>query len=473
MLGVSFAYVLAVATVVWRRFNGGWGLRVGEAADGLRLRFGALETTAETIPRGRVQALVRTEPVAWRPWGWVRLQLAVAGHARNREERQSDTRELRTVVPAGGTAEADVLLDRVLPDRPVQLLPPPARARWKAPLRYHWLGVGWNGAAVVVTGGRLTRRTTWVPLARVQSLRLVQGPVQRRLRLASVHVDAAGRRMTAVAHDRDVDEAQRLLAELAEACRAARVPLHRPDPVSAESPAARPNPRSAARGDLDIAKCVSAPTLLTRYHGCSRRRPPAPRGSRVLRLRVDVSIGTRQFARPRSGAPRASRCDLAAGAHPHLGAVPPHQATSASSPGRTACPDLEELVADPLPALGSWNPCRRRRSGSPYHPVDVDELGTRSGWRRRSSIATKPECEAAQGTICLTPAASATASASATISSSPKSPPGSSEPPWPRQSKLRTRRRRLRSCAAFDQRSFVEHQPVIIISAGSPSPRSS
>ena len=32
VIGVSFAYVLAVATLVWRRFNAGFGLRVGEAA---------------------------------------------------------------------------------------------------------------------------------------------------------------------------------------------------------------------------------------------------------------------------------------------------------------------------------------------------------------------------------------------------------------------------------------------------------
>jgi putative membrane protein len=223
----SVAYVIAVATLVWRRFNGGWGLQVGEAADGLRLRFGALETTAETIPRGRVQALVRSEPFAWRPMGWVRLQLDVAGHARGREERQSDTRQLRTVVPAGTPADAELLLDRILPGRPRGLRPPPRRARWKSPLRYHWLGYDWNPDAVVVTGGRITRRTTWVPLARVQSLRLVQGPVQRRLRLASLHVDAAGKRVTAVVRDRDVEEAQRLLADLADACRRARVPLRR------------------------------------------------------------------------------------------------------------------------------------------------------------------------------------------------------------------------------------------------------
>ncbi|MCU1617313.1 MAG: rane-flanked domain [Frankiales bacterium] len=224
----SVAYVLAVATLVWRRFNGGWGLQVGEAADGIRLRFGALETTAETIPRGRVQALELTEPVAWRPMGWVRLQLGVAGHARNREERQSDTRELRTVLPAGSRAEADLLLDRLLPARPGTLRPPPRRARWKSPLRYRWLGVGWNAAAIVVSSGRITRRTTWVPLARVQSLRLVQGPVQRRLRLASLHIDAAGKRLTAVARDRDAREAEQLLSDLGLACREAREPLRRP-----------------------------------------------------------------------------------------------------------------------------------------------------------------------------------------------------------------------------------------------------
>ena len=219
------AYVLAVATVVWRRFNGGYGLRVGEAADGLRLRGGALETTAETIPRGRVQALVLTEPLALRPWRLVRLSVDVAGHATNREERQSDTRQLRTVVPAGEPADAERLLDRLLPDRPEGLLPPPERARWKSPLRYHWLGVAWNARTVAISGGRVTHRTVWVPLAKVQSLRLVQGPVQRRLGLATLHVDAAGRRVTASIHDRDVEEAERLLGELAEACRRARVPV--------------------------------------------------------------------------------------------------------------------------------------------------------------------------------------------------------------------------------------------------------
>src|SRR5205085_498128 len=135
VLGVSFAYVLAVGTVVWRRFNGGWALRVGEAADGLRTRSGALETTAETIPRGRVQAVVLTRPLALRPMGWCRLQLDVAGQVKSREERQSGTRELRTVIAAGDPLDAARLVDLVLPGRPEPVFPPPRRARWKSPLR--------------------------------------------------------------------------------------------------------------------------------------------------------------------------------------------------------------------------------------------------------------------------------------------------------------------------------------------------
>jgi uncharacterized membrane protein YdbT with pleckstrin-like domain len=57
--------------------------------------------------------------------------------------------------------------------------------------------------------------------------------VQRRLGLATLHVDAAGRRVTASVRDRDAAEAQRLLADLAEACRRARVPAARRPAVPA------------------------------------------------------------------------------------------------------------------------------------------------------------------------------------------------------------------------------------------------
>jgi putative membrane protein len=75
---------------------------------------------------------------------------------------------------------------------------------------------------VATTSGRLRRLTCWVPLEKVQSLRHVEGPVQRRLGLASVHVDTAGRAVHATLRDRDAAEASRALAELTELTRAAR-----------------------------------------------------------------------------------------------------------------------------------------------------------------------------------------------------------------------------------------------------------
>jgi putative membrane protein len=84
------------------------------------------------------------------------------------------------------------------------------------------LSWGRSDTCVATTSGRLRRIATWVPLEKVQSLRHVQGPLQRRLGLASVHVDTAGRAVHATLRDRDSAEAAQALAELTDLARAAR-----------------------------------------------------------------------------------------------------------------------------------------------------------------------------------------------------------------------------------------------------------
>ena len=117
---------------------------------------------------------------------------------------------------------AEELLERILPDRPRHQSPPPRRVRWKSPLRYRMLAWAHTETFVVTTTGRLRRVTCWVPLQKTQSLRRVQGPVQRRLQLASVHLDTAGRNVHATLRDRDAAEADQALAQLTELARAAR-----------------------------------------------------------------------------------------------------------------------------------------------------------------------------------------------------------------------------------------------------------
>ena len=96
-------------------------------------------------------------------------------------------------------------------------------ARWRAPLQVRRLRVGVDAQHVVSTSGVLTTTTDVAPLAKVQSLRTTAGPWQRRLGLASVHVDTAGRTLPgAVLAHRSREEARALLEEINGLARAAR-----------------------------------------------------------------------------------------------------------------------------------------------------------------------------------------------------------------------------------------------------------
>jgi putative membrane protein len=220
--GGSAVWVLAGLTMLWRRFNQEYKLTVAEAPDGLRLRSGLVALTSETIRPGRVQAVRMVEPFVWRRLGWCRLEVDIAGRQRRKGEGEAQRAPLRALLPVGSRALAEELLARIVPDAPTDRLRPPRRALVKSPLRYRFLSFGRTDSCVVTTTGRIRRVTAWVPLAKVQSFRRVQGPVQRRLGLASIHLDTAGRSVHANLRDRDVEEADSVLGSLVTLARAAR-----------------------------------------------------------------------------------------------------------------------------------------------------------------------------------------------------------------------------------------------------------
>ena len=224
-VGVASAgavWIFTALTLVWRRFNQEYRLSLAEAPDGLRLRSGLIALSAETIRPGRVQAVRMVEPLLWRPLGWCRLEVDLAGKQRSKGESQAERRPLRAVLPVGSRALAEELLERIVPDRPAAQTPPPRRVLLKSPLRYRMLAWGRSETCVATTSGRIRRVTVWAPLEKVQSLRRVQGPLQRRLRLATVHVDTAGHSVHAAIRDRDTAEADRALSELSDLARAER-----------------------------------------------------------------------------------------------------------------------------------------------------------------------------------------------------------------------------------------------------------
>ncbi len=215
------AVALGAVLGTWRQFNSEYGTAVAAGPDGLQLRSGLVQTAAETIRPGRVQGVRLVEPLLWRAFGWCRVEVDVAGPSQ-RGENRTQARRLRALVPVGTRREAEDMITELLGARPVPSLRPPRRARWKAPLSYHFLGFGADDRYVVAARGRICRQTTWVPLEKVQSVRWVQGPLQRRLTLTSVHLDVAGRRVSASIEDRDAAEAADLFGRLPDLARAAR-----------------------------------------------------------------------------------------------------------------------------------------------------------------------------------------------------------------------------------------------------------
>ena len=98
----------------------------------------------------------------------------------------------------------------------------PRRARWLAPVSAPRLGLGADARLLAIRDGRLRRELTLVPHERTQSVRLTQGPFQRRLGLATVHVDLPPGSFSAQARHREQMEARRMIEDQAGRARAAR-----------------------------------------------------------------------------------------------------------------------------------------------------------------------------------------------------------------------------------------------------------
>jgi putative membrane protein len=219
--GGTVAAVMTMGLAGWRRISTEWSFAVADAPDGLRITSGLLSRAAETVPRGRIQAVHMVEPLWFRPFGWCRLDLHLAGGVK-RGDHQQPASLRHALLPVGSLAEARWLLSRVLPGHEAVLTQPPRRAVIRAPFSYHFLRAGVGENCAVAVFGRIRRETVWIPLAKVQSLRAAQGPVQRSLGLASVHLDIAGHHTEASLRDRAVNEAVSLLEDLPGQCAVAR-----------------------------------------------------------------------------------------------------------------------------------------------------------------------------------------------------------------------------------------------------------
>ena len=213
--------IIGFAGALWKRFNGDYRLTIHATDAGFQLRSGLVQTTSETISRDRIQLVRLRQPLLWRRFGWCRVEVVVAGGKVTKENR-AEGRVSRPLLAVGRLEVGRAIIANLVPGAPECSVPAPARAAWKAPLSKHLLAMGSNDRYIAARRGRLEATTTWVSLAKVQSIRATEGPVQRRLGLTTVHLDVAGAHAHATLQDRDTGEALGLLARLPAQCAACR-----------------------------------------------------------------------------------------------------------------------------------------------------------------------------------------------------------------------------------------------------------
>jgi putative membrane protein len=223
--GAIVPAAIGVALALTRRLTSFYGFRLSESPAGLHVTRGLTSLSSQTIALQRVQGLVLSEPWLWRVFGWARLEVSVAGYGASEPDKAQPS---STLMPVAPRAQCVALLDHVLGGTAdssvasVALTPPPSRAKWLSPLSFWWLAFGRDDRLVVSRRGLLVRRLDVVPLARVQSVRLEQGPLQRAFGLADLQVDSPPGPVRVRGHQRDAVDARGHGIEVVVATRAAR-----------------------------------------------------------------------------------------------------------------------------------------------------------------------------------------------------------------------------------------------------------
>ena len=132
--GFLAVYLLSFAGVVWRRITGQFHFEALEADDGVHIRRGLFQTVSETVPYGRIQAVRQVQPLLWRPLGWCRLEVDIAG-AGSRNQRGEGTGVVRkALLPVGTRQDAWDLVVRL--HGRTRARPDPRRRRGPATKRH-------------------------------------------------------------------------------------------------------------------------------------------------------------------------------------------------------------------------------------------------------------------------------------------------------------------------------------------------
>ena len=194
-------------------------------------------------------------PLLWRPLGVSRITMTVLGGA-----GLSDVEQSTVLLPIGDDEQVRAALDALWPGfrlDSVHLNGIPKRARWFRWFDQTVIAWGFDDEVVVTRKGLFNRTLSIVPHARSQSVRLAQGPLQRRLGLADVYVHTSSGPVTVSCSHLDASDARTFVMGQMDRTRAARARELSPTEHPATAPAVSSDEPIGAR----------SPDIPARPHG--------------------------------------------------------------------------------------------------------------------------------------------------------------------------------------------------------------
>ncbi|AQQ14469.1 Bacterial membrane flanked domain protein [Corynebacterium glaucum] len=209
--------------LIWRTIDQSWRFNASFDGEVFKLRYGLANRRRQAVPHERIHAVQLKQPLLWRPFGWWTVSITSAGFGAEASAATGTAKllpvgtydEAVAVVGAVGPLGAEALTDLSRAD-----YASPRRARWVSPLDWKRQTVTVRDGVALTSFGRLTGRYQMVKTPHIQELSFEQGPLERKLGLASVRFDLVPGLVKMTARDLDDADARALL----EALRARHLP---------------------------------------------------------------------------------------------------------------------------------------------------------------------------------------------------------------------------------------------------------
>lgn len=191
--------ILVLGSVMFAQFNKGFNFTLSRGRDSVRIGAGLTATTTDSIPFGRIHAIEARQPLMWKPFGWWKVRVTLAGHSVSQGGQNSMQ---NMVLPVGYEADVQRVIDALTPgvsERLIEDLTGDGTGFTGAGPRAGW--VLWFGkrragiriddstslaSTLRIRRGFLTRSLSIMPIVRAQSVQVYRPLVHRMIGLASV-----------------------------------------------------------------------------------------------------------------------------------------------------------------------------------------------------------------------------------------------------------------------------------------------